>query len=64
MMRFKKCPSAKDIFQENNENVLYYLLGKTVPNMEEYEMIYMWCISGAYICRMYNKAVANRMGVG
>ena len=61
---FKNCPSAKDIFQENNENVLYYLLGKTVPNMEEYEMIYMWCISGAYICRMYNKAVANRMGVG
>ena len=61
---YKNCPNAKGIFQENAGNVLNYLLGKIVPSMEEYEMLYLWCISGAYICKMYNKAVANRMGVG
>ena len=28
---YKKCPKAKDVFERNSENTIFYLLGRDIP---------------------------------
>ena len=61
---FKRCPNARRTFEGNTKDVPYYLLGQRIPEWDDEEMLCLWCISGSMICDMYNKAIANRVGVG
>ena len=61
---YKKCRKAKEVFENNCENVVYYLLGRDIPTLDDDEMISLWCISGKLVTQMYRKAVADRIGVG
>ena len=61
---YRKSPKAKNILEKKRENTLYYLLGCRIPSLGEEEMIAFWRISGNMICKMYRKAITNRMGVG
>ena len=60
----RKCLNVKRIFDENAGDILYYLLGRAIPRIEEEEMMQLWSISGTFVCKMYNKAVSNNTGVG
>ena len=59
-----KCPNAKEALDRECYNVVYYLLGKKIPSIDDDEMLYFWCLSGNAISRMYRKAIASRTGVG
>ena len=61
---YKKCPKAKDVFERNSENTIFYLLGRDIPSFDEEEMFTLWCISGNMITKIYKKAISDRMGVG
>ena len=43
---YRKCPNAKRVFGENREYILYFLLGKRIPLMDENEC---YAMSLAYI---------------
>ena len=61
---YKECPKAKEVFEGNRENTIYYLLGRDIPSFEYKEMLSLWCISGNMVTKMYKKAIADRIGVG
>ena len=59
-----RCPNAESFFEQERENIPYYLLGRKIPSYNEDEMLCLCCISGYAISRMYRKAIANRTGIG
>ena len=61
---YEKCPKAKDVFERNSENTIFYLLGRDIPSFDEDEMFTLCYISGNMITKMYKKAISDRMGVG
>ena len=61
---YKICPNAKRLCENKVELIPYFLLGRRIPEMEENEMIWFWCISGEFINRMYKKAISSRKGIG
>ena len=61
---YRTCPKAKRIFNDNQENIIYYLLGKEIPGFNEDEMFKVWNITGKRICSMYRSITMDRMGVG
>ena len=62
--KLNECRKAKVVFEENCEHVVYYLLGRDIPTLDDDEMISVWRISGNMITQMYRKAIADRIGVG
>ena len=61
---FRQCPNAEEYFKEGGKNTVFYLLGRRIPSCNEDEMLWIWCIAGQAIFRMYTKARASRTGVG
>ena len=61
---YRNCPNVKRIFEEDNVNVPYYLLGREVPSCSDEEMLCLWSISGDAITRMYKKAITAKTGIG
>ena len=60
---YRECPSMEKIFGETPSLVLYYLLGRRVQGITDNEMMCLWCISGYFICKMYEKAISTRVGI-
>ena len=61
---YDECPNARGVFESNSGNILYYLLGRDIPTLDDNEMFSLWCISGKMITQMYRKATHDRIGVG
>ena len=60
---FRVCPNVKDIFENDPENILYYLLERRITSLNADEMLCVWCTFGIAICNMYKKAIANKTAV-
>ena len=61
---YRVCPNARIVFNENQESITYYLLGREIPDLDENEMFKLWSISGKNICSMYIRVTVDRMGIG
>ena len=60
----RKWPKAMQIFNDNQQDIVYYLLGMNIPGFEDNEMIELWTISGNVISRVYKNLTMGREGVG
>ena len=56
--------SVFDRVREEPTEMYLALLGKSVEDVTFEDMCTFWRISGRWICRMYNRSIKNRSGIG
>ena len=47
---YRVFPKARRVFNDNQESITYYLLGRNIPDFDENEIFKLWSISGKRIC--------------